>query len=268
MCGFCRSGAHTRYVVMVNRLRIILYVLVSLLPFQVQAGIQANAQVKLTSHDNFNLASDKSQAQSETVNTVQTSLTWFKGSSKDFVWLVNGYYSFNKYEINTHLTGSSVSVLGGMFYRMSPNNSLTLKLGKRARKYDDEDLRLYQADAHFATLQLSHRLSHSTLVNERFKYESNETTNSDNKYTSATAQLWFNWKLSKSGRLHMGYVRTDREYENSGSEYVFEEPYASLSYNLPGNMYVRLGYSKLKMSYGIENRAYNSTASLSLGVGF
>ena len=238
------------------------------LPQAVLADMQGNVQLKTTRHDNFNLANGAEAPITESVQTVLAGLSWYKGSSKDYVWLLSTYYSFNKYEKYTHLSGSSLSVMGGVFYRFNPTNSMTLKLGKRERKYDDEELSLYQDDAHFVWLQFSHRLSPTTKLNEKISYEENEPSISANKYNSTTGQLWFDWKLSRSLRLYGGYKQTSRIYENSGNEYVFEEPYASLSYSLARNMFAKVGYSKLKMTDSAGSRAYNPSAYLSIGFGF
>ena len=232
------------------------------------AGFQGGVQVKTARHDNFNLANGETVPAEETVQTVMASLTWFKASSKQFVWLINGFYSYSEYDKYAHLSGATASLLGGMFYRVNESNSMTFKLGKRERNYDDESLSLYQDDAHFAILQLSHRLSPTTMVNEKLKYEENEPHYASNKYASTGAQLWLEWRLARGTSMSMGYSHTTREYKSRGEEYNFDEPYISVSYSLARNMYTRIGYSKMKMTQSNGDRAYNSSAYLAIGFGF
>ncbi|MDH5444502.1 MAG: hypothetical protein OEY52_03030 [Gammaproteobacteria bacterium] len=238
------------------------------MPQLVIAGFQGSVQTTTTHHENFNMAKDETQAEEETVQTVQASLSYYKASSKEFVWVANAYYSYSEYDKYHHLSGSSVTLLGGIFYRFDESNSMTIKLGKRERNYDDEDLSLYQDDAHFMTLQLSQRLSSTTLLNEKVKYEENVPKIDSNKYTSTQAQIWFVWNLARSSRLTMGYTQTRRSYDNRNEEYTFDEPYMNISYNLTRNIFTRIGYSKLKLTDQTGGRAYNKTAYISLGMGF
>lgn len=237
-------------------------------PCPALADFMGGIELKTTHYDNFNLAYGGAAPLTERVNTVQAGLTWYKASSKDFVWLLKGIYSYNEYDRYHYLTGSSAILLGGMFYRFNSTNSATLEIGRREKRYDNEELSLYEDDARLANLKFSHRLSPTLLLNEKAAYEENDPRLAANQFHVYSGQVWFEWKIGSHSTLSAGYIASRRIYDNSGgTEYTFEEPYAYYGYGLGRHWYTRIGVSRIKIMDQASNTAYNETAYLAIGTG-
>lgn len=250
-----------------NFRRLIILVFVAW-PGMAAADFMGGIELKTTHYDNFNLAYGSWTPLSERVNSVEGNLTWYKASSRDVVWLLKGIYGYEQFDRYDYLTGSIITLMGGMFYRFNQTNSVTLEIGEREKRYDSKDLYLYEDDAHLINMKFSHRLSPTLLLNEKLVDEENDPHFAENKYRSYGGQLWLEWNIGDSSVLAAGYTATKRTYTSTDSTYTFAEPYMYYGYSISRHWYTRLGTSKIRVSDDAGNKAYNKTAYLAIGCGF
>lgn len=232
------------------------------------ASLQAGFEVRTSYHSNFNLAYGSDEPVAEKVRTLDASLSLYQAVSADFILLLRGVYSYNLYERYQYLTGSTATVLGGFVTRFNDASSLSFEAGKRERRYDNEELYLYEDDARFASLKVGQSISPLIQMNLRLGYEENEPEIITNKYFLRSAQLGIELRFDMNSTIGIGYSHSRREYLYTDNESIYDEPNAWLSQKLGSFIHIQLGVSKMRVVDQDENRAYNKTRYISIGINF
>ena len=230
------------------------------------AGTFGGAEFGYNQYDNFNGATGSTAKLEENVSSTTLYLGNFSPRSKRSAFVLKGSVVLNKLAKTTQLNNNIFGLNVGHYYRFNKRNSISTRLGMRAKRFKDTNR---DGEVYSLSVGLKQKTSKTLWFRQGLLIEHGEAETSSGVYDGVGVNASVNMKLTKGTVVNAGLSWIQRVYDVATADVrTGKSLILGLTQKLGKSVYIRVSAQAQENSANDGSSYRNNVLGLAAGLSF